>query len=182
MSEAGPARPASAAHAAGWPRLAAAQGGLRRGLALKEASGGAAGRSRSQLGFDAGVPERRSEDEPTPTPNPDPNPDPNSDQAYLSVDQKTSIVLDASQEKKLQLNFNVTLYHLYACHHPRARTPDGTRHRVPNPGRADRVPRLRSATEACAPCLGQALPLRHARYCRRHGYALPERESHIGLG
>jgi thiol-disulfide isomerase/thioredoxin len=32
--------------------------------------------------------------------------------AYLSVDQKTSIVLDASQEKKLQLNFNVTLYHL----------------------------------------------------------------------
>lgn len=33
-------------------------------------------------------------------------------QAYLSVEQKTSIVLDASQEKKLQLNFNVTLYHL----------------------------------------------------------------------
>jgi len=32
--------------------------------------------------------------------------------AYLSVEQKTSIVLDASQEKKLQLNFNVTLYHL----------------------------------------------------------------------
>ena len=35
-----------------------------------------------------------------------------STQAYLSVEQKTSIVLDASQEKKLQLNFNVTLYHL----------------------------------------------------------------------
>jgi len=32
--------------------------------------------------------------------------------AYLRVDTKTSIVLDASQEKKLQLNFNVTLYHL----------------------------------------------------------------------
>ena len=32
--------------------------------------------------------------------------------AYLRVDTRTSIVLDASQERKLQLNFNVTLYHL----------------------------------------------------------------------
>ena len=32
--------------------------------------------------------------------------------AYLAVDQTTEIVLDSSDEKKLQLNFNVTLYHL----------------------------------------------------------------------
>ena len=32
--------------------------------------------------------------------------------AYLAVDTKTSIVLDSSDEKKLQLNFNVTLHHL----------------------------------------------------------------------
>ena len=32
--------------------------------------------------------------------------------AYLSVDTTTSIVLDSSDEKKLQLNFNVTLHHL----------------------------------------------------------------------
>ena len=32
--------------------------------------------------------------------------------AYLAVDMTTSIVLDSSDEKKLQLNFNVTLYHL----------------------------------------------------------------------
>lgn len=32
--------------------------------------------------------------------------------AYLSVTQATSIVLDSSDEKKLQLNFNVTLHHL----------------------------------------------------------------------
>ena len=32
--------------------------------------------------------------------------------AFLAVDQKTQIVLDASTEKKLQINFNVTLYHL----------------------------------------------------------------------
>ena len=32
--------------------------------------------------------------------------------AYLAVDQTTSIVLDSSDEKKLQLNFNVTLHHL----------------------------------------------------------------------
>jgi len=32
--------------------------------------------------------------------------------AYLTVTQSTSIVLDSSDEKKLQLNFNVTLYHL----------------------------------------------------------------------
>ena len=31
---------------------------------------------------------------------------------YLSVETSTSIVLDSSDEKKLQLNFNVTLYHL----------------------------------------------------------------------
>jgi len=32
--------------------------------------------------------------------------------AFLTVDTKTSIVLDASQEKKLQINFDVTLHHL----------------------------------------------------------------------
>jgi len=32
--------------------------------------------------------------------------------AYLTVTQSTSIVLDSSDEKKLQLNFNVTLHHL----------------------------------------------------------------------
>merc|ERR1711995_212769 len=32
--------------------------------------------------------------------------------AYLTVTQATSIVLDSSDEKKLQLNFNVTLHHL----------------------------------------------------------------------
>lgn len=32
--------------------------------------------------------------------------------AYLTVQQSTSIVLDASDEKKLQLNFNVTLHHM----------------------------------------------------------------------
>jgi len=32
--------------------------------------------------------------------------------AYLAVDQTTSIVLDSSDEKKLQLNFNVTVHHL----------------------------------------------------------------------
>jgi len=32
--------------------------------------------------------------------------------AYLAVDTTTSIVLDSSDEKKLQLNFNVTLFHL----------------------------------------------------------------------
>ena len=32
--------------------------------------------------------------------------------AYLAVDMTTSIVLDSSDEKKLQLNFNVTLHHL----------------------------------------------------------------------
>ena len=32
--------------------------------------------------------------------------------AYLAVDTTTSIVLDSSDEKKLQLNFNVTLHHL----------------------------------------------------------------------
>jgi len=32
--------------------------------------------------------------------------------AYLAIDTKTSIVLDSSDEKKLQLNFNVTLHHL----------------------------------------------------------------------
>jgi len=32
--------------------------------------------------------------------------------AFLSVDTKTSIVLDASTEKKLQINFNVTVHHL----------------------------------------------------------------------
>ena len=32
--------------------------------------------------------------------------------AFLSVDTKTSIVLDASTEKKLQINFNVTIHHL----------------------------------------------------------------------
>ena len=150
MSEAGPARLASAAHAAGWPRLAEARGSLRRGLALRGASGGAAGRSLSPLAFDAGVPERRSEDEPTPTPNPDPNPDPNSDQAYLSVDQKTSIVLDASQEKKLQLNFNVTLYHLYAGHLVRVRVRVRVRTRA-------RTPDAQTGCRACA------LPLTRVR-------------------
>mmetsp|Transcript_24549 Transcript_24549/g.60887 ORF Transcript_24549/g.60887 Transcript_24549/m.60887 type:complete len:460 (-) Transcript_24549:417-1796(-) len=32
--------------------------------------------------------------------------------SYLSVDTKTAIVLDASTEKKLQINFNVTIHHL----------------------------------------------------------------------
>ena len=71
LSEAGPAWPASAARARlararlarvgrGWPKLGASLG---RGLALRGASGEAAGRSLSQLVFDAGVPERRAEDE-----------------------------------------------------------------------------------------------------------------------
>ena len=49
MSRPQPVRPASAANAAGWPRLAVAWGSLRRDLALRGASGVPAGRRLSQL-------------------------------------------------------------------------------------------------------------------------------------
>ena len=45
---------ASAAQVADWPQLAEAQGGPRRALALREASGEPAGRSVSHLVFDIG--------------------------------------------------------------------------------------------------------------------------------
>ena len=59
----GPSKACPSKACSGWPRLAEARGSLRRGLALRGASGEAAGRSLSQLVFDAGVPERRAEDE-----------------------------------------------------------------------------------------------------------------------
>ena len=78
------ARPARRGDGRGWPRLGAAcAAAWRRGRALLRGSWLEPQRARACVA-----------------------------QAYLSVEQKTSIVLDASQEKKLQLNFNVTLYHL----------------------------------------------------------------------
>ena len=47
--------PASAAQAAGWPRLAEARGSLRHDLALKGASGEPAGRGLSTLVFHIGA-------------------------------------------------------------------------------------------------------------------------------
>ena len=54
-SEAWPVWPASAAQAAGWPRLAEAHGSLAHDLAPREASGEPAGRRLCHLVFDAGA-------------------------------------------------------------------------------------------------------------------------------
>eukprot|EP00964_Phaeocystis_antarctica_P160244 scaffold131712_cov60-Phaeocystis_antarctica.AAC.2 len=55
LSTPSPVWPASAAQAAGWPRLAEAWGSRRHGPALREATGEPAGRGLSPLGFDAGL-------------------------------------------------------------------------------------------------------------------------------
>ena len=53
-SKAKPVRPVSADQATGWPRLAGARGNLRHALALREASGGPAGRGLRHLVSDIG--------------------------------------------------------------------------------------------------------------------------------